>query len=103
MKHSSISFASILIASALLLSGVRSASAESPRPTPWATPNSHRETASEQKPTPDHSEPERTDTERASALSSATPDRSAESEGTASGARRAAEEERHDRREELLE
>lgn len=103
MKLSSTWYALILIASALLLSGVRSASADPPKPTPRATADSHRKAASEQKPTADHPEQALTDSEQAGALSSTTPDRGAKGNGTASGDRHGAEEERHDRREEALE
>jgi hypothetical protein len=103
MKPLKLSSMLILIASALLLSGASSASADPPKPTQWATPNSHRETAPEQKPTTDNSKQEHADSERAGALSSATPDRIAESVGTGSDSSRATEEERHDRREESLE
>jgi len=93
----------ILIASALLLSGERSASADAVKPTPRATPQSHRETATEPKPTPDKSDQTSADRQQADVLALAAPSGATESDSSASAARRTAEEERHDRREESLE
>jgi len=103
MKRSSTWFALILIALALLLSGDRSAGADTVNPAPRATPQSHRETATEEEPTANQTDQAGSNRQEADALALAAPSRPEKRASTTSAAHDTSEEERHDRREEALE
>lgn len=103
MKRSNIWFASILIASALLLSGVRSASAAPLKPMPRTTPQAERETTSETKPASNNSQQAEPNSPSSYAFPSPTPRGSTQDANASNSQHTPAEEERHDRQEEALE
>lgn len=93
----------MLVSLAVLLSGVRSALADSPKPTPRTTPNGQRETTAEQKPTSAYSDQAGSYGAPTSAASVSNLSRPTESPIASATDEKATEQERHDRREETLE